>query len=259
MRDRSARARGPQRTYGIGGFIAAFVGIAVVGLVALIVLGAGGGGTEQLSTPQTIEEGWDGVAATTDGADGEPSGTDPSAGAGPDADASSSEVGGAGSSSSDSAGSSAPRDDTSAPSASSEGSGTRVTLPDGSLAPDGVAEVLVEGELTSYVLTPPPTADPSRMEPVVAPMGLAQFDGGSEVRLTIGCARSSEEFLAQVAVTEAADTITFVAIALAPRGGAPCEPGATPIELFLPLRAPVGDRTIVVVPPDAPVPALDTA
>lgn len=259
MRGRSPRQRGPQRTYGIGGFIAAFVGIAAVGLVALIVVGAGGGGTEQLDTPQTIPEDWS-VAASTGGADGEPVATDPSA-ASPDGDASDSDGGGdgAGSSSSDSAGSNAPSDGTSAVSPSPEGSGTRVTMPDGSPAPDGVAQVLVEGELTSYVLTPPPAADPAGMEPVVAPMGLAQFDGGAEVRLTIGCARSSEEFLAQIAVTEAADTITFVAIALAPRGGATCEPGATPIELFLPLREPVGDRTIVVVPPDSPVPALDTA
>jgi hypothetical protein len=247
VRRRSARQRGPQRTYGIGGVIAAFVGIAAVGLVALIVFGPGGDGTEQLDTPQTIPEDWS-VAASTGGTDGESTGTDPSAAA-PDRD----------SPDSDAAGADASSDGASAASPSSTGSGTQVTLPDGSPAPDGVAEVLVEGELTSYVLTPPPTADPAGMEPVVAPMGLAQFDGGSEVRLTIGCARSSEEFLAQVAVTEAADTITFVAIALAPAGGPPCEPGATPTELFLPLREPVGDRTIVVVPPDAPVPALDTA
>lgn len=253
------RERGPQRTYGIGGFVATFVAIAVIGLVALIVLGTGGGGTEQLSTPQTIPEGWDDVAASTDGADGEPAGTGSSTDAPPDTDASDSDGDGGGSSSSDSTGSNAPSDDTSAPSASSTESSTQVTLPNGSPAPDGVAQVLVEGELTSYVLTPPPAADPGRMEPVVAPMGLAQFDGGSEVRLTIGCARSSEEFLAQVAVTEASDTITFVAIALAPRDGAPCEPGATPREIFLPLREPVGDRTIVVVPPDSPVPGFATA
>lgn len=255
------RERGPQRTYGIGGFVATFVAIAVIGLVALIVLGTGGGGTEQLSTPQTIPEGWDDVAASTDGADGEPAGTGSSTDAPPDADASDSDGDGdgGGSSSSDSTGSNARSDATPAPGASSTGSGTQVTLPGGAPAPDGVAQILVEGELTSYVMTTPPTADPGRMEPVVAPMGLAQFDGGSEVRLTIGCARSSEEFLAQVAVTEAADTITFVAIALAPRDGPPCEPGATPRELFLPLRAPVGDRTIVVVPPDAPVPGLATA
>jgi hypothetical protein len=261
------RERGPQRTYGIWGFVAVFVALATGGLVALIMVGSGSGGTEQLSPPQSIPEGWDDIAADTsadqDGGEGES--VDPSDGATADGDlaGAGSTPGGGGAASSSGAEQVGPGEsgtDASGNGQSSPGSGTRVTLPDGRPAPEGVAEVLVDGELTSYVLTPPPAvAEPSRMEPVVAPMGLAQFDGGSEVRLTIGCARSSEEFLAQVAVTEAADTITFVAIALAPRDGPPCVPGATPIELFLPLREPVGGRTIVVVPPDSPVPGLAPA
>ncbi len=137
--------------------------------------------------------------------------------------------------------------------------GTEVTTLDGWPAPDGVVEVLVEGELTSYVFGTPTDLARDGLEPVVAPMGVAVTDGGSAVELTIGCARSSEEFLAQVAVTEASDTITFVAVALATRGGAPCEQGATPLQMEVPLRDPVGDRSVVVVPPGASVPDLDAA
>lgn len=253
------RERGPQRTYGIWGFVAAFAALGAAGLVALLVVGTGAGGTEQLRTPQTIPEDWD-LAAEGADADDATASTEPSADETAEADSASPNSGaeGTGSAGADASGSD-PSSDSPSPS-SSPGSDTQVTLPDGRPAPDGVAEVLVDGEITSYVLTPPPTVtDPGRMEPVVAPMGLAQFDGGSEIRLTIGCARSSQEFLAQIAVTEAADTVTFVAIALAPAGGPPCVPGATPMELFLPLREPVGDRTIVVVPPDSPVPRVGTA
>jgi hypothetical protein len=211
---------GPRRTFGIWGFVALFVAMGLAGVVALLVIGTGSPRTEQLDPPQSLPEDWEEAASSTTEA---PS-TSGAQGA------------------------------TAAP-----GAETEVTTPDGWPAPDGVDEVLVEGELVSYVFAPPPDLERDGLEPVVAPMGVAVTDGGAAVELTIGCARSPEEFLAQVAVTEASDTITFVAIALAPRDGAPCAQGATPFRMEVPLRDPVGDRSVVVVPPGASVPDLDTA
>ena len=48
------REDGAGRTYGLGLFITTFVIIALAGLIALLVLGGGGGPTEQLSTRQTV-------------------------------------------------------------------------------------------------------------------------------------------------------------------------------------------------------------
>lgn len=214
---------GPRRTFGIWGFVALFVAMGVVGLVTLLVMGTGSPRTEQLQTPQSLPDDWEEAASSTTSA--APSTT-------------------AAEGASDPAGS---------------GAGTAVTTPDGWPAPDGVVEVLVEGELTSYVFAPPPEPARDGLDPVVAPMGAAVTDGGAAVELTIGCARSSEEFLAQVAVTEASDTVTFVAVALAPQGASPCAQGSDPFRMEVPLRDPVGDRAVVVIPPGAAVPELDTA
>jgi hypothetical protein len=148
---------------------------------------------------------------------------------------------------------------------------TRQTLPDratsttststtqdtsGAQLPDGVTEVLSEGGTTSYVFGPPTGADTTSLQPAVAPTTVRVADDGRTATLAIGCARSSEEFLAQVVVTEGDQTVTFASITVAPPGAPPCAPGAATRQVELGLVAPVADRAVVVVPPGAEVPSL---
>jgi hypothetical protein len=122
--------------------------------------------------------------------------------------------------------------------------------------PDGVTEVLSEGGTTSYVFGPPTGADTTSLQPAVAPTTVRVADDGRTATLAIGCARSSEEFLAQVVVTEGDQTVTFASITVAPPGAPPCAPGAATRQVELGLVAPVADRAVVVVPPGAEVPSL---
>ncbi len=129
------------------------------------------------------------------------------------------------------------------------------SLPDGSEVPDGVIDVLeVDGALT-YALEPPPEwADyEGTPTPVVAPVRVEQVDDGAALRVHVGCAASAGEYLAQVGLTESASTVTVMAVAVQPDAGEPCDPAAPTREFRLPLQEPVGDRTVVVVPP-GPVP-----
>ncbi len=129
------------------------------------------------------------------------------------------------------------------------------SLPDGSHAPDGVVEVLEADGALTYALEPPPQWDDIEGSPstVVAPVTVTQDDDGNVLVLTVGCAASSEEYLAQVGLTESASTVTVMAVAVQPTAGAPCDPAAPPRQFRLPLQEPVGARTVVVVPP-GPVP-----
>ncbi len=150
---------------------------------------------------------------------------------------------------------------------------TRQTLPDrvtsttstptsstkdtsGAQLPDGVTEVLSEGGTTSYVFAPPSGADTTSLQPAVAPTTVRVAADGRTATLAIGCARSSEEYLAQVVVTEGDQTVTFASITVAPPGAPPCAPGAPTRQVELELVAPVADRAVVVVPPGAEVPSL---
>lgn len=133
------------------------------------------------------------------------------------------------------------------------------TLPDGSDAPEGVAEVLQADGALTYALTPPESWVDVQGEPstAVAPVSVEQVDDGDALVATVSCAVAADEFLAQVGLTESGTSITVLAIAVQPppgvATGAPCDPAATPREFRLPLQEPVGSRSVVVVPA-GPVP-----
>lgn len=136
---------------------------------------------------------------------------------------------------------------------------TGPTLPDGSDAPEGVAEVLQADGALTYGLTPPESWADVQGEPstVVAPVTVEQVDDGAALEATVSCAASASEFLAQVGLTESGTSITVLAIAVQPPAGAtpaaPCDPAAAPRVFRLPLQEPVGSRSVVVVPA-GPVP-----
>ena len=129
------------------------------------------------------------------------------------------------------------------------------SLPDGSEVPDGVIDVLEADGALTYALEPPPEWATVEGTPpaTVAPVTVEQVDDGAALSLTVGCAGSAGEYLAQVGLTESASTITVMAVAVQPAAGAPCDPVAPRREFRLPLQEPVGSRAVVVVPP-GPVP-----
>jgi hypothetical protein len=212
---------GDQRTYGIWGFIVAFTLMCVVGVVLLVFGGSSGSGTTQLSTPQTLPEQ---ASTTTTAAD--------------DADAAA-----------DGAGST-----TTTTSSGQAGSGQA----DANL-PDGVTQVLSEGGTTSFVFRGPAGVDASSLSTFVAPTAVRLSEDGRTATLTVGCAQSSEEFLAQVLVSESDTSLTIAAISVAPPDGAPCASPATTREVELELPEPLGDRSLSVIPRGTPVPQLGNA
>ncbi len=147
---------------------------------------------------------------------------------------------------------------TSADGTSSEG-GTEGTTPSGAALPDGVTSVLSEGGSTSWAFRPPADADTTSLDPVVAPTTVRIGDDDRSATLSIGCARSAEEFLAQVVVTEGERSVTFAAIAVVPPDAAPCAAGAAPRTVEIELVEPMAGRSVVVVPAGSTVPALEPA
>ncbi len=72
----------------------------------------------------------------------------------------------------------------------------------------------------------------------------------------MGCARSADEFLAQVVVTEDVRSVSFAAISVVPPDSLPCGDGAEPRRVELQLLEPLGERSVVVVPAGTEVPEL---
>ena len=129
------------------------------------------------------------------------------------------------------------------------------SLPDGSDAPDGVIDVLEADGALTYALEPPAQWADIEGSPAteVAPVTVTRADDGEALVVAVACAASSEEYLAQVGLTESASTVTVMAVAVQPAAGPPCDPAVPAREFRLPLQEPVGARTVVVVPP-GPVP-----
>ena len=129
------------------------------------------------------------------------------------------------------------------------------SLPDGSDVPAGVIDVLEADGALTYALEPPPEWADYEGTPTatVAPVTVEPVDDGAALLVRVACASSAGEYLAQVGLTESASTITVMAVAVQPDDGAPCDPAATAREFRLPLQEPVGQRSVVVVPP-GPVP-----
>jgi hypothetical protein len=206
------------RTYSIWIFIGLFSFIALAGLVGLLVAGGSNDSTVQLMSPQTLP---DDAAETED-----PTG-----------------------STSSSPSTSSTASTTSTPSTTTT---TEPELP----VPEGVVDVQRQQGSTSFVFEAPSNVDPTSLEAIIAPMAVGVDPAGTTATLQIGCARSSEEFLAQVLVTDDDRSVTFAAVALSAPGGPPCPAGAELRRVELTLPRPLDGRAVVVVPRGTDVPPI---
>jgi hypothetical protein len=198
-------------SYGIWGIVAVFVLLAGAGLALLLFGPASGGDSVQLDTAQTMPE--------RDGRSGAPSS-------------------GAGGS------------DASGVTTSTAGATTSVTFPDGSPAPDGAAEVTVDGDTVSVRFRPPEGVDEASLAlltPVVPATMVRPVEGGRALSIEPSCSRSADEFLAGVSVTESAEVVSVAAVVLVPDGGRPCA-GVDPAPVRVPLGSPLAGRNVVVLP-----------
>lgn len=223
-RARSRRATGraeeptSARTYSIWGFAALFVLIGLAGLFWLLWGPEPDEGSVLLDTPQTLPE--------------------PSGAAGSDRPSPPT---------TERSGVAGLIPGTSSVTTSIAGGARTPTMPDGSDAPSGVTGVVVEGDTVrlrfggvgSDVL-------PDGWAARVAPTTLTPV-GERRIELSVGCASSSDERLAEIAVTEGDGSITVATAVVAPPDGEPCA-GADPTVLQVPLQAPVADRLLIAVP-----------
>lgn len=118
--------------------------------------------------------------------------------------------------------------------------------------PEGVAEVIVDGESTSYVFAAArdlvvdgglPPGYTARVAPTsVTP----DPDDDRRLSVRIGCAASADEVLVQVIVTES-DTVIVATAVLVPDGGPPCTAGSSRV-VPVTLRAPLAGRPLAVLP-----------
>jgi hypothetical protein len=131
-----------------------------------------------------------------------------------------------------------------------------VTVPGGAAAPEGVRDVVAEGDVTSYAFDTPEALATVPLRAVVARATAAPDGSGTGIVLDVSCTRSADEVLAQVSVTESSSAVTVLpVVVLAADATAPCPAGAAPRQVTLPLRQPIGTRSIVLVPPGTEVPA----
>ncbi|MEI7885798.1 MAG: hypothetical protein WCJ04_00245 [Actinomycetes bacterium] len=128
------------------------------------------------------------------------------------------------------------------------------TLPGGAAAPEGVSQVLSSPGSLSFAFQVPPEFSVSQAQTAVAPVRTRTSPQESSITAVISCAVSSEEVLAQVSVSETSQSVTLAAVVLVPPNAPPCSAAAVPREVTLPLAAPLGQRTVLVVPPGTEVP-----
>jgi hypothetical protein len=224
----------PDRTWSLWGFVVLFVVLAAAGLAAFLLISPPGSETVALpvdvtsttAAPAEPRAPGDGADAS-DGRDATVGPVAPTAGAG---------AGGGG------AGSASPP----------------VTFPDGSPAPEGAQQVLVDGAITTVSFATPRRLATVPVLAVVPPVTVTPVAGvsgipASALRLSVVCAATADEALAQISVTEDALSVTVLPVVIAPVDGGPC--GSTPLrELVIPLRAPVGSRDVRAVPQGTSVP-----
>ncbi|UDY37816.1 hypothetical protein [Dermatobacter hominis] len=133
---------------------------------------------------------------------------------------------------------------------------TPVTVPGGAAAPEGVRDVVAEGDATSYAFQTPESLATVPLRAVVARAQATPDAAGTSLVLEVACTASADEVLGQVSVTETATSVTVLpVVVLAAEGTAPCAPGAAPREVTLPLERPIGSRSVVLVPAGTEVPA----
>ncbi len=236
-------------------FIAAFVVIATIGLVIVVITGspttdsrstrtafpsdtsvsgadgAGSGGGATTSVDET-----DSGAAGDDQADGGVTGNSGATKGGGTGSGSASGVGGSVASS------------TPAPPA---------TLPDGSSAPAGVTRVVSTGDVLSFGFEVDPKGLGDRPLAVVPPMSADPSDGGKSLVVTVRCAKTSREQLAQVSVTETPAQVTVSGVTLVPANALGCSPSAEPRVIAMPLSSALGSRSVAIIPTSTKLPSVD--
>lgn len=134
------------------------------------------------------------------------------------------------------------------------GAAPTVTIADGRAAPEGVSDVTVSGDTTSFAFSVPAALASSPVTGAVPPATVVVSSGGDELELTVRCALSAGESLAQVSITFAPAGVTVLPVILAPTGGPPCDPATAPRSVRLPLAEAAGSRPVGVVPAGTAVP-----
>jgi hypothetical protein len=199
--------------------VAVFVALTFGGLAVLLTVGDPGGGSVQLATPQTLPEGYEDGPGTT--ATAAPASDDPTT-----------------------------TTTTTTTTQPVRDVGTSVTFPDGSPAPTGADEVVVREGVTSVRFSPPAGLTEAELDNHVAVVPATSVSRGEQDRvldIRLTCDGSADEFLSQLTVTEGGSVVTVEAVVLVPPDGPPCASGSA-TSLRVPLSAPVGDRSISVVP-----------
>jgi hypothetical protein len=133
---------------------------------------------------------------------------------------------------------------------------TPVTAPGGAAVPERVRDVVVDGDSTSYAFEVPETLATAPLRAVVARAQAVPDAAGTSLVVDVACTASADEALAQITVTETAESVTVLPVAvMGADATAPCAPDAAPRQVVLPLRAALGGRGVVLVPAGTPVPA----
>jgi len=130
------------------------------------------------------------------------------------------------------------------------------TVPGGGPAPAGVNQVLSSPGSLSFTYEIPPGFDVQQAQTAVAPIRTRVVPNESAITAVVSCAQSSQEQLAQVSVSETAQSVTLAAVVLVPPNAPDCGAAVVPKEVTLPLASPIAQRTVLVVPPGTKVPQL---
>lgn len=152
---------------------------------------------------------------------------------------------------------SAPETTTTAPATTTTAVGPPVTLPDGEAAPEGVTRVLVTGDTLSLAFRVDPRDLGSAPLAVVPPLRARQAAEGSALAISVGCAQTTREQLAQLNVTESDTAVMLSAVVLVPVDALGCNPTAEPRLVTVPLKSPLGTRRVETVPAGTQLPRLD--
>lgn len=219
------------------GLIALFVVIGVIGLLALLLVSFPRSATTQVAGPATPNTVLSGPASDEAALPAEGSSGDPAA---PNAEQTTTTTPVA----------------TTAPTGSSIDPTAPVTVPGGALAPAGVREVLVADGATSFTFDVGGEFPAATATTAVAPTRAVAGPDGASLAVSVGCATSADEVLAQISVGEGPSAVTVVAVVLVPPGGRPCDPDDPRRQVDIPLAQPLGLRSVVIVPAGTPIPQL---
>ncbi|MEX0767746.1 MAG: hypothetical protein WD029_04665 [Microthrixaceae bacterium] len=133
------------------------------------------------------------------------------------------------------------------------------TIPGGGPPPPGVNQVLSSPDSLSFTYAIPSDFPVQQAQTAVAPVRTRVLPNEAAITAVISCAQSSQERLAQVSISETAQSVTLAAVVLVPPNAPACAAAEVPKEVTLPLAAPLGQRTVLVVPPGTKVPQLGSA